>query len=928
MTVRSQADLNTEIDTQFPTNATGQITAARLRTVTHDIVDSMSTGTFSGSGDPGLTRAQWQAVTFTGAPPSQIRTSGWDAPGDFGGATYQKVDTFTTPLNSARLIPASYNVGTLTTADGVKYQMIASAPYVHPNAFGAKSHATNDFSFDNWQAFEDCKYWIISRSDNDPAGMGGMDLKIPNGCYYLSLPHSMEGGTYNFIGSGQQNTMIRTSRTEDAIQVQHSYGSSATVSHDAGAISGSWDVVAGQQYYWGGTDRLYTCTVSGRTSGAAPTGTGIGIVVGTATFAFDRHLTWSELRPRNVGDVISDITFWSRWNGNNDRTESMYEDLTVKGSFPSGCVMRNRIQILRCGFFSFAGFGVAVCADGDNEVRGSGIVNGWELQRVTCYWNGHDGVKVGNADANAGLALDLDLASNLRWAVNDASFFGNSWVRVQSANDGRAFAGSRYPGLVVHNGYIWLARVPAAGADPDPFPNYHNEPGTDHYAWVRWLGDGQAFPTQDIFIWNNTAKYEPRGPWTSNCIQSTNQWLGTYVESGANPSQLSVQASVWGGIGHSTSTHGELVFDNGFGNALVVNTNAGMADGNHTFAASFGPQTVDAAFETARRTDIWGYNDGDVQASMRGALNTSPPTITGSIADTAASSSSFTGQIGAGDASHANAYANIMFVLSTTSGTVTPGQVLTGTGIPAGTIISGPTGFWPNSFQITTGDGSVIGGYTGGTYGGTPDPNRTQGDINSEAMTGQFTLPVLTVTAAPADAVQLGATITGTGVTGLLQIAKQLDPTTLTNISFVGGTGKYALSKGGLTLSSRTFTVQENLIKNVDMALSPDTDRGKHVWGWTSQNSKRKFRRTNGVSNALWASQMVLGEGGGGMDNQTAVILRCSNGVPSDSGDQAHGEWRFNASPSVGQYPFYQWAAAGSGLAGAPGWIGKGTVYT
>jgi hypothetical protein len=44
MTAKSQAELNTEIDAQFPTNATGQITAARLRTVTHDIVDSMGTG--------------------------------------------------------------------------------------------------------------------------------------------------------------------------------------------------------------------------------------------------------------------------------------------------------------------------------------------------------------------------------------------------------------------------------------------------------------------------------------------------------------------------------------------------------------------------------------------------------------------------------------------------------------------------------------------------------------------------------------------------------------------------------------------------------------------------------------------------------------------------------------------------------------------
>ena len=45
MTAKNKTDLGTEIDAQFPTNATGDITAARLRTVTHDIINSMATGT-------------------------------------------------------------------------------------------------------------------------------------------------------------------------------------------------------------------------------------------------------------------------------------------------------------------------------------------------------------------------------------------------------------------------------------------------------------------------------------------------------------------------------------------------------------------------------------------------------------------------------------------------------------------------------------------------------------------------------------------------------------------------------------------------------------------------------------------------------------------------------------------------------------------
>jgi hypothetical protein len=45
MTAKDKTTLGTEIDSELPTNATGQVTAAKLRTVVHDLVDSMSTGT-------------------------------------------------------------------------------------------------------------------------------------------------------------------------------------------------------------------------------------------------------------------------------------------------------------------------------------------------------------------------------------------------------------------------------------------------------------------------------------------------------------------------------------------------------------------------------------------------------------------------------------------------------------------------------------------------------------------------------------------------------------------------------------------------------------------------------------------------------------------------------------------------------------------
>src|SRR6478609_888962 len=94
MTEKTPSQLHAEIDAQFPTNSTGQITAAKLRTVQHDIVDSMGTpGTdvppisISGSGDPGLTRSQAIASTFAD-PPNAIRTIGYSVAGDRGGGLF------------------------------------------------------------------------------------------------------------------------------------------------------------------------------------------------------------------------------------------------------------------------------------------------------------------------------------------------------------------------------------------------------------------------------------------------------------------------------------------------------------------------------------------------------------------------------------------------------------------------------------------------------------------------------------------------------------------------------------------------------------------------------------------------------------------------------------------------------------------------
>lgn len=919
------SSLLAEINTDLGTPITRTMLLAALR----DLANVSSSSA--------MTKVEAEAYTFTN-PPEILRTTGYNTAGDFGAATYQKVTTFTTPQASTlRNSGLTYKVGTFTTADGTKYQMIPEHGNVCPNAFGMVSTGMFDFSLveANWQAWEDCKYWILYQNDVGGVAGGGQGFKMTmaQGCYNAAAAHSMEGGGYDIYGQCAGGTMIRTPEFCDGIQIQHSWGGqNVSIGHEGGPINTGFGITSvGQDVYWPGTTRVYRVRTGGTCSNTAPTGTGTSITVpgGTAVVDYIRELTWSEKRYQAGGSVIADLTLWSRF----DRAAhtAPYDEtfsVATEGAYHSGIVMKNRATLTRVFCASFSGHGIAVVADGDPEVRAGGNVNQWRLDRVSAYWNGHDGIHVGNSDANAGVGIDIDVASNLRWGVADWSFLGNHWLSLQSAFDGRSFIGAPYPGQCVHNGYWWLARVPGLGGDPDA--NYTNEPGTDPNSWQMMWGDGQAFPGDDTPIWKSTQRFVPNGAYVSNCIDEVTLFLGLYIEGGTNPPQFSSATTVFGAIGVGNSGHGEQIYSGTtWTSGIAVTTNFQSADGtNCSFAVGLGPrQQGDYSTRDAIEATVLSIQGGGNQHILGSAQSsaTSDPQITGSIADTVCNSAVFTGQIGVGDISGNNAWANVLFVTSTASGTVAPGQDISGAGIPAGTKIGQPS-WWPNSFLVWCPGGDKIGGT--GSY---PPIGNLPG-VTSEAMTSSFTLPVLTVTAAAADVITPGARLfptSGSWTGPMVRIAKQLDPTTLTNISFTGGVGKYALSAGGRTVASTTLNVRSHNGFNTDFAMSKGSDMGLHIWGWTGSDSKRKFGRTNPVKEAFWVRRLVLGGNNNrGMDDGYGRVVEYYAGVPDNGGDYRTGEVRFNNTLSSGQYPAYIFAGTDTGLSATPKWIGIGSAVS
>src|SRR4051812_4576154 len=154
MPTKTIAELKALVDSRLPTNNAGAIDAATLRSVIDDILDNeqvgisgiltaagtpsdttflrgdnrwaaISTGgSFSGTGDPGLTRAQAAATTFT-TPPNAIRTTGYDTTDDLGGGLYVKVTS------------QPDHAGKFQTADGTWYELKHDGR-VFPAQFGSK----------------------------------------------------------------------------------------------------------------------------------------------------------------------------------------------------------------------------------------------------------------------------------------------------------------------------------------------------------------------------------------------------------------------------------------------------------------------------------------------------------------------------------------------------------------------------------------------------------------------------------------------------------------------------------------------------------------------------------------------------------------------------------------------------------------------
>jgi hypothetical protein len=454
-------------------------------------------GSFTGSGDPGLTRAQAMATHFD-TPPQAIRTIGYATTTDGGGGLHVKVDAV--PTSHPAYFP---------TADGSIYELVPENGTVNLRQFGAIP-MSNQNVMPTFLGPEDIYPFTVA-ADKFMKHQGGGTLLLPPGIWFTSRLIQFKRCDYIFEGTSGF-CFIRTPPYVDGMVTCHFY----SLGKDYSVFSTNFFYSAGQAIWIPagnqGAGYCYRCVVSG-TTGAThnvlldtandPAAT---YTWGTAQFKFEKAAgpgtpdDYEISYPSSATMQIRNIQLWSFWDHNSsDPNFNKWPDQMLDAGgepiYVCGIILRGRSRVENVSLTGYQGFGIACIANGDPYLKGAGNCNGFHLDHIVSYFNGKAGLHTGYSDCNAGYIGYIDTAFNGRFGDEEFSFLGNTYLACQNAFDGH-FGGStikQYPSGCTYNGFAWIARLPHIGVDPWPTGGPHayhgDEPGTTG-SWTKYYGDG------------------------------------------------------------------------------------------------------------------------------------------------------------------------------------------------------------------------------------------------------------------------------------------------------------------------------------------------------------------------------------------------------------------------------------------------------
>jgi hypothetical protein len=509
-----QMTIKDNVHAALPSGRTPPISAQNLRDAIDLVIDYVPTVAGTGGGGGSVvtgaaatfdTLATLQAATVD-AGINYVRTAGYYAVGDGGGAAYRRKAAG----------EADYELDRTSNGGTVKWELIPERMEIWLKQAGAKGPSGfNTQDNDCYPAFRAIDKFAKAK------GLSGYSLRIDSGLYYSSKAWQFKRITTKVIGtangsSGGGGTCLRFPSDQCGLITNYKWG----MGHDYMMALGNWNFEDPLPSWRGGAVGRGICVYSGA-NGGVPDGSVYRVVApgtspsnGAAAIVSTTpnvDIPWGTMKIRYEGNLITDsvpgggtMDYDCGADDNHSAGGCLFENLQLWGYFDgytannwkwkhnnAGIAMRIRGHISNCFTLGFAGAGIAVIADGDWELGGPGNANGTYVEHCASYWNGKDGVHFGSSNANCIVAICIDVSSNGRWGIADWGFLGNSITGVESAYDGRAFAGARqyYP-QCQYQGWIYMARLPSLGAG-DQFPAYINEnPTSNSTAWIKYYKTG------------------------------------------------------------------------------------------------------------------------------------------------------------------------------------------------------------------------------------------------------------------------------------------------------------------------------------------------------------------------------------------------------------------------------------------------------
>lgn len=454
------------------------------------------------------TRAQAKTVSIpsvSAGGPSWIKTIGYDAVDDRGGATYKRIGTAPTAH------PAWFQ-----TSDGAYWELMYTGQPLHLEQFGAKPMPVwnqpqpEGSPTDCYGAFLAADKYIYAYN------YGGITLEIGPGLWWISKAVNLKRISYRISGHVGQggisgSTMIRMPAYQDCFMINYHWGTGHDLTQTIGNFQYGKGMGVWKQDGTIGAGNVYRCINNGGRSGTGDPLIGRDpnavITWGTCQFKYEYYIGPPDSQYPNAPDYsvapdnlqadgmrIENMCIYSMWDPkSSDTSINQWPDQKTDASgspiYNCGIVMRARAVIRNLHFFQCQSGGLHVAADGGVRVQGGGNANGWYADHIASYYCGNAGLATDGSDANAGMCIYLDTMQNGQTGLWEGSFLGNNYFSCQSAYDGLSQANRQYETTARYNGHYWLARMFMNGVETEP--NYINEePGGGNIGWLSYGGDG------------------------------------------------------------------------------------------------------------------------------------------------------------------------------------------------------------------------------------------------------------------------------------------------------------------------------------------------------------------------------------------------------------------------------------------------------